>query len=411
MTISGFALPNAPVRSASPRATPSVERHRWRMGIEARVLVMLTAALIAFGLATLYSASALEATLRGQPSWHFLFRQSTGVVLGIVAFAIVAKLDAERFREWAWPMMGVAIATLLFTVLPFEPFLAMSPEIHGSRRFLFGGSLQPSEFGKLALVVWTAMLIVKKGGEAGLRRLSKGMMPFLVVLAVLCGLAALEPDLSVVMFYTMVMAVMLFAAGARIGHFVLVGSAGLVLLWSEVHRLEYVLRRVLGFAGADGASEAVRHQLNQSLIAVGSGGLFGVGFGQGRQQSGFLPLSYNDFIGGAIGEEWGFIGMAGMIVAYALWGWLGFRIAKQARSPFLQLVAIGLTVTMIITAYLHIGVVIGLLPTTGLTLPFISYGRSNVLLSLVMTGILVNIGSVRERVIGERATDPLSARR
>jgi cell division protein FtsW len=178
-----------------------------------------------------------------------------------------------------------------------------------------------------------------------------------------------------------------------------------------VHRLEYVLRRILGFAGADGAGEMVQHQLTQSLIAVGSGGLFGVGFGQGRQQSGFLPLSYNDFIGSSIGEEWGFVGMAGLILAYALWGWLGFRIARQARSPFLQLVAIGLTVTMIVTAYLHIGVVIGLLPTTGLTLPFISYGRSNILLSLVMTGILVNIGSTRERVIGERATDPLAARR
>jgi cell division protein FtsW (lipid II flippase) len=111
-----------------------------------------------------------------------------------------------------------------------------------------------------------------------------------------------------------------------------------------------------------------------------------------------------------VGEEWGFVGMAGLIVAFALWCWLGFRIAKLARSPFQQLVAIGLTVTMVITAFLHLGVVIGLLPTTGLTLPFISYGRSNIVLSLLLTGILVNIGSTKERVIGDAATDPLSRR-
>jgi cell division protein FtsW len=152
----------------------------------------------------------------------------------------------------------------------------------------------------------------------------------------------------------------------------------------------------------------VNYQLVQSLIAVGSGGWFGAGFGEGRQVNGFLPLSYDDFIGGSIGEEWGFIGLGALVALYALWGWLGFRIAKQARTPFQALVAIGVTTTTIITAYLHIGVVIGLLPTTGLTLPFISFGRSNLILSMLMTGILVNIGSTRERVIGGGATDPLA---
>jgi cell division protein FtsW len=346
----------------------------------------------------------------GHPSWHFLFRQLVGMAAGVVAFAVAAKTDAERWRGWAWPLMGITIFALLLTVLPFTR--AIAPPINGSRRFLLGGSLQPSELGKLALVIWTAMLIVKKGGEEGLRRLSKGLFPFLVILGVLCLLVVLEPDLSVVLFYGLVMGVMLFAAGARIGHFVLLGSAAVPLVWTEVHRLEYVLRRILGFAaGASDSTAQVNHQLQQSLIAVGSGGLFGVGFGQGRQQFGFLPLPYNDFIASNVGEEWGFLGLGGLILVYALWGWLGFRIAKAARTPFQQLVAIGLTVTMIVTAYLHLGVVIGLLPTTGLTLPFISYGRSNVLLSLLITGVLVNIGSVKERVIGERATDPLAASR
>jgi cell division protein FtsW len=409
MTTSAIPMPAG--ASATPRTTGVIsDRTRWRMSMEAKILVIITAALLAFGLATLYSASAGVAMQAGRPSWHFLLRQLTGAAVGIVAFAIAAKMDAERWRAWAWPLMGLTIFALLLTVLPFTKGIA--PPINGSRRFLLGGSIQPSEFGKLALVIWTAMLIVKKGGEEGLRRLSKGLVPFLVILGVLGALAALEPDLSVAVFYAGVMFVMLFAAGARIGHFVVLGVVGLPVGWQYLQKFEYAIRRIMGFAsGAADSVEQVNHQLQQSLIAVGSGGLFGVGFGQGRQQFGFLPLPYNDFIGSNVGEEWGFLGMLGLIVAYAMWGWLGFRIAKQARSPFQQLTAIGLTVTMLVTAYLHLGVVIGLLPTTGLTLPFISYGRSNILLSLLLTGILVNIGSVRERVVGERATDPLAARR
>jgi cell division protein FtsW len=220
-------------------------------------------------------------------------------------------------------------------------------------------------------------------------------------------MAAFEPDLSTVLFFALQMVIIVFAAGARIGHFVFLGIVFTPILWAETQRLQYVMERLMGFSEMAGAAHAkVNYQLVQSLIAVGSGGWFGAGFGEGRQQNGFLPLSYDDFIGSSIGEEWGFVGIAALISLYALWGWIGFRIAKQARTPFQSLVAIGITTTMIITAYLHIGVVIGLLPTTGLTLPFISFGRSNLILSMLMTGILVNIGSARERVMAERATDP-----
>ncbi len=167
--------------------------------------------------------------------------------------------------------------------------------------------------------------------------------------------------------------------------------------------------RVFSFMDADKAPQELSYQLRQSLIAVGSGGFFGRGFGNGRQQYGYVPMGFNDFIAATIGEEWGFLGLTALVLAFAVYTWLGVRIARQARTPFLQLVAIGCTATTAITAYLHIGVVIGLLPTTGLTLPFISYGRTNLLVSMAMTGILVNIGSVRERVFNASATDPLMA--
>lgn len=412
MTAVGDIFSPAGTRTTPERSTRAVpqERVRWRMTLEARVLLVITAALLVFGLTTLYSASAIVAVQEGRPGWFFLYRQLTGVAAGIVALAVLAKWDAERWRDYAWPLMALAFATMLMTVLP-GPFERLAPPINGSRRFLLGGSIQPSEFAKLAVIVWTAMLIVKKGGGEGLRRLTKGLMPFGIILVGLSILCGLQPDFSVVLFYAVVMGAMLFAAGARIGHFVFLGVLSLPIVWSEINRLEYIMRRILGFAGVSGAEAEVKYQLTQSLIAVGSGGLWGVGFGQGRQQYGFLPLPYNDFIGSNIGEEWGFVGMLGIILLFALWAWLGFRIAKQARTPFTQLVALGITITTVITAYLHIGVVIGLLPTTGLTLPFVSYGRSNILLTMVTTGILLNIGSVAERVVGDRATDPLAARR
>ena len=380
-------------------------RDRWRMGVEARALVLLTAALLSFGLAVLYSASAIVAVQADLASTHYLSRQISGLGVGVIAFAVAAKLDAERWNRWAWPFMTGTILLLFVIVLPFTTSIA--PRINGSRRFLFGASLQPSEIGKLAVIVWTSMLLVKKGDQ--MRRLTKGLLPFLVVIGVLDLLVVLEPDLSVAIMYTLVAGIVLFAGGVRIGHFVVLGMVGVPVLWHEMERLQYVLLRMVTFLDPGAPLPETKYQLWQTLIAVGSGGFFGRGFGEGRQQLGFVPFGYNDFIGSSIGEEWGFFGLLMLTLAFAAYAWLGFRIARSARSPFLQLVAIGLTVTVVTTAFLHIGVVVGLLPTTGLTLPFISYGRSNLVLSLFMTGMLVNIGSTKERLHGAAATDPLAA--
>ncbi|MFI5255731.1 MAG: FtsW/RodA/SpoVE family cell cycle protein [Gemmatimonadales bacterium] len=386
------------------RSVPSAQaRDRWRMGPEARGLVLVMAALVAFGLAVLYSASAIVAMQEGRDSWYYIARQCTGVLAGVVAFAVAAKLPAERWHGWAWPLMWLTIVMLLLCLVLPE---SIAPRINGSKRFLFGSSFQPSEFGKLGVVLWTSMLIVKKGEQ--LRRLTKGVLPFFVVVGLLDILAALEPDLSVSMLYTLLLAVLLFAGGVRVAHFVTLFALAIPLLWKEIEKVQYALLRLTSFLDPGTAPSQLNYQLKQSLIAVGSGGVFGVGFGQGRQQYGFLPFPYSDFIASNIGEEWGFVGLFTVTLAFAAYALLGFRIARRARSPFLQLVAVGLTFVTVITAYLHIGVVVGLLPTTGLTLPFVSYGRSNIVLTMFLTGILVNIGSTKERVIGQGATDPLA---
>jgi cell division protein FtsW len=395
-------MASAPVTADIVEARTDV-RERWRMGSEAQWLMLISAVLIAFGLAVLYSASAIVAMNEQRASTFYLMRQITGVVIGVVAFAVAAKVDAERLHRLAWPIMVITIATMFLALVLPE---SIAPRLNGSKRFLFSGSFQPSELGKLGVIVWVSMLVVKKGDA--LRRLTKGLVPFLVVIGVLDVLAALEPDLSVAMLYTLLMALLLFVGGARMSHFVALGALAIPVLWHKIERLQYALLRLSSFLDPGSAPSAVGYQLQQSLVAVGSGRVLGVGFGEGRQQYGFLPYPFSDFIGSNVGEEWGFVGLAAVTIAFALYGLLGFRIARRARSPFLQLVAVGLTFTTVLTAYLHIAVVIGLVPTTGLTLPFISYGRSNLILTMLFTGILVNIGSARERVFGSRATDPMA---
>ena len=375
------------------------------MGPEARALSAITATIVVFGLAALFSASAFVAIQEGHDGTYYLVRQAAGVLGGIVVFALAAKTDAERWEKWAWPLMGLSLLLMLVTVLPFTESIA--PRVHGSRRFLRGSSMQPSELAKLAVVIWTAMLVIKKG--AAMRRLTKGVLPALVIVGLLTILALLEPDLSASVYFLLLMGVVMFAGGARIGHFVALGIVGVPLLWQRIERLQYVLLRMTSFFDPGSATHEVSYQLRQSLIGVGSGGLLGRGFGQGHQQYGFLPFPFSDFIGSNVGEEWGFVGIAALVAAFAVYGALGMRIARTARSPFLSLVAIGLTFTVVSTAFIHLGVVIGLLPTTGLTLPFVSYGRSNLLLSLLSTGILVNVGSVRERLVSSAPTDPLGA--
>ena len=378
-------------------------RYRWRMENPARIIVLVTAALLAFGLAVLYSASAFDAVnnprLGSTSGAYYLLKQLSGVAVGAIVFAIAAKVDAARLEKLAWPLMIFAIVTM-------TAVLILGTAVNGSKRFLIGNSFQPSEFAKLAVIVWVSMLIVKKG--EGLRRLSKGLLPFLLVIGLLDVLAALEPDLSVAMLFTLIMGMLLYVGGARMAHFIFLGALAMPILWRQVGGTAYAEQRIASFFGDSTASEHVSYQLNQSLIAVGSGGLTGKGFGEGWQQFGFLPYPYSDFIASNIGEEWGFIGLFVVALCFAVYALQGFRIARQARSQFLQLVAIGLTFTTVLTAYLHIGVVIGLLPTTGLTLPFISYGRSNLVLSLLFTGILVNIGSKREKIVGGSATDPMA---
>jgi len=370
-------------------------RHPGELRWETRLLGVVTLILLAFGVAATYGAASLV-TVKGQNvGLEFAARQLTGAALGGLLLLWASRQDYYRWRTWAWPLLLATIGLLLIPLLPFTRHI--SPVLNGARRWVDFGPInfQPSELARLVVVVWCAMLASKKGAQV--REFRKGVIPFIVVLGLVSVLILLEPNLSMATLVALLGGLVLFTAGAKIGHFFLLGGVGVILVFHQIRDAQYRLARVLTFLNPGDATTEAGFQIHQSLVGIGSGGLFGTGFGQGQQKLGYLPYAYSDFLFSTIGEEWGFIGVLVVVLLFALFCWLGFRIARTAAEPFGQYLAVGLTATIGLTAFMHMAVSLGLIPTTGLTLPFMSYGRSSQVISLLGTGILINIGRLRGR--------------
>lgn len=379
-----------PLRSGSAVWSGSAsDRAGERGGWEGGALFLVSLLLVSFGLVTLYSASAVMAQTAGLPDYYFVIRQAGGSAAGLVLLALAARLDYRWWRQVAGPLILVALGVLLMTVLPWTEGIA--PRINGARRWLMLGpvSVQPSEFAKIALIVWTAALAVKK--QERLPSLSRGLLPFLVGWGAVIGLIMLQPNLSAAVLVGLLAALVVFAGGARIGHFILLGVVGLPLLWGQVESVAYRMRRILAFLDPTHDQAGISYQINQALIALGSGGFAGRGFGRGGQKFGFLPELHNDFIFAVLGEEWGFLGAAGVVLLFAAFGVIGYRVARNAPDLFGSLLAIGLTNLIVVQALLHIAVNVALVPTTGVTLPFFSYGRSSLLVCMASVGVLISI--------------------
>jgi cell division protein FtsW len=364
---------------------------RW----ETRLLGTVTALLLGFGIAATYGAASLV-TVRGQSAGlDFVMRQLSGALLGGVLLLLASRQDYYRWRTMAWPLLLVTLVLLLIPVLPFTTGIA--PTVNGARRWIELGplGLQPSEVARLAVVVWCAMLAAKKGKQ--IREFKKGMLPFIVVLGLVSLLILLQPNLSMATLVALLGGLVLFASGAKIGHFFLLSGAAVILVFHQIRDAQYRLARLVTFLNPGDATTEAGFQIHQSLVGIGSGGIVGTGFGQGQQKLGYLPYAYSDFLFSTIGEEWGFLGVFTVVSLFALFCWLGFRIARTAADPFGQYLAVGLTAAIGLTAFMHMAVSLGLMPTTGLTLPFMSYGRSSQVISLLATGILINIGRSRGR--------------
>ncbi|HWB41162.1 MAG TPA: putative peptidoglycan glycosyltransferase FtsW [Gemmatimonadales bacterium] len=375
--------------------TPRPVRNPGELRWETRLLGTVTALLLGFGIAATYGAASLV-TVRGQSvGLDFAIRQLSGALMGGALLLLASRQDYYRWRLLAWPLLLVTLVLLLIPVLPFTTDIA--PTVNGARRWIQLGplSFQPSELARVAVVVWCAMLAAKKGSQV--REFKKGMLPFILVLGLVSFLILLQPNLSMATLVALLGGLVLFTSGAKIGHFILLTGAGMILVFHQIRDAQYRLARLVTFLNPGDATTEAGFQIHQSLIGIGSGGVFGTGFGQGQQKLGYLPYAYSDFLFSTIGEEWGFVGVLVVVSLFALFCWLGFRIARTATDPFGQYLAVGLTGAIGLTAFMHMAVSLGLMPTTGLTLPFMSYGRSSQIISLLATGILINIGRSRGR--------------
>lgn len=387
-------------------SAPAV-RHPGEMRWETRLLAIVSVVLLAFGIAAVANAT-LTVRSGSAVGSMVVVRQFLGLGVGLLAAFITSLIDYRKLRAWAWPLLGVVVLMLL--VVKFGPS-SIAPTRNGARRWLALGFLpqfQPSELARIAVAIWAAMLATKKG--ALVRDFKRGALPFLLVLGSIFILIEREPNLSMAILVAMTGGIVLFVAGARIGHALLVVSLAALLAVSLAWTTQYRKERLLSYACrlpvvsamaacpevADGLGED--YQQTQSMNGIASGGLTGKGYGAGMLKLGHIPEAGTDFLFATIGEEWGFVGVSLLVLLYSTFVWMGFRIARTASDPFGTYLAAGLTFGIGFSAFAHMAVDLGLFPVTGLTLPFMSQGLSSLITNCMIVGILLSIGQARGKL-------------
>ena len=373
------------VAARTPRSLPETGLGR---GWEPAAIVVLTVSLLVFGLVTLHSASSVMAQQGDLPHYYYVARQGVGVLIGLVIMIVCACMPTEWWRQMAHHIMLASVLLLVIVVLPFTE--AIAPTINGARRWLrLGVTIQPSDVAKLAVLIWTAAVAVRK--RKYFHSLGKGLAPFLVAWSVVLVLVALEPDLSTALLIAALGGTIVVVAGARLSHFVFLGLLAVPFIAPTVTSGYRRARWESLLLDPGTVPNGATYQSYQSLVAIGSGGMTGVGFGEGRQKFGFLPEAHNDFIFAMIGEEWGLVGTLAVILCYLALIAMAFRVARRARNLFSELLAVGVATLIGLQAFLHIGVGLGVFPATGLSLPFISFGRTNLVTMLAAVGILLAV--------------------
>ena len=350
-----------------------------------RILFTAAVLLVCVSVVMVYSASAALALDRFGQAYLFLTKQALWTALGLAALAVSMRIDYRTYRNEAfiWSLTGV-VCLLLVLVLFRAP-------VNGARRWLnFGGlGIQPSELAKMAAVLFTALTLERRMHR--IDDLSYSLLPIAIVVGGMSGLILLQPDLGTAVSLLLVVGTMVFAAGLHYRYLVVTALAAAPILYLVIVSAPYRLRRLLAFwdPWADPLGEGF--QIIQSLIAVGTGGVFGRGLMGGVQKLFFLPEPHTDFIYAVIGEELGLIGTSTVLLCFCVIAWRGVRIAMRAQDVFGSFLALGVTTMIAVQALVNISVVLGLLPTKGIPLPLVSSGGSSLLISLLGVGVLLNV--------------------
>ncbi|GHU71224.1 stage V sporulation protein E [Clostridia bacterium] len=360
--------------------------------VDKGVLIALALLLMA-GLVVLFSASYYIYQDSGN-AFAKVRQQLFGIAVGTGAMIFLSRIDYSFWRK-TWVVVGMLAVSAVLLVL----VIAVAEPINGSKRWLSiaGTSFQPSELAKFAVVLFMANALSRMGDN--ILRFFKGIIPVLIVPGVAFLLILEQPNLSTAGSIIIVSFIMIYIAGAKFRHLgiltVLGGAVGAFYAWSEPYRRE----RLLSFTDPFAKMSDEGYQLSQSLIAFGSGGLFGMGLGQGRQKMAYLPYPESDFIFAIVGEDFGLLGCIVVVALYLAFIFAGMRVALNCQDKFGCLLASGITMMIGVQALLNMGVVIGLLPTTGLPLPFFSAGGTSIMIFMAAIGILLNISRTNEMVV------------
>ena len=342
-------------------------------------------ALALFGVIMVYSASAVVAASENHSQSFYVVRQGVWTLIGLGAMYVGMRLDYGLLRnaKLAYGLLGLT-AVLLVAVFAFPP-------INGARRWIrFAGfSLQPSEISKLALAIFLARFLERRAGREG--DFWRTFVPAVFVTGVLALLIVAEPDLGTSLMLAVVCTVMLFTAGARLKHMALAAAPALAGVVGLLLFVPWRLRRVLVFLDPWADPQGSGYQVVQSLLAVGSGGVHGLGFTEGRQKMFFLPFAHSDFIFAVVSEELGLFGGLAVVALFGLFLWRGMRAALRAPDRFGMLLGLGIVTGIVAQALFNMSVVLSMLPTKGIPLPFISYGGSSLVPTLFAVGVLLNI--------------------
>ena len=349
-----------------------------------KALFLLTCGLVIFGIIMIYNASAILAERRFNDSTLFLKKQFLWAILGLFLMICVSRIDYNILQRLS-PYIMVTSFFLLVIVL------IVGRNVGGASRWLKVGflSFQPSEFAKISMIIYLACSLDKK--HSRLKNFKRGLLPHLIVLGTFCFLILLEPDLGGAILLASVGLIMFFMGGVKIGYLVYLLLGVLPFLYLVIIKVSYRRRRILSFINPWSDPQCNGYQIIQSLLALGTGGLFGRGLGNSRQKLLFLPEPHTDFIFPIIGEEWGLIGTLFILSLFILFALQGRNISLKAPNLFGSLLAAGITFMITFQAILNIAVVTACLPTKGLPLPFLSFGGSSLLFNLIGVGILLNI--------------------
>ncbi len=364
-----------------------IKRHRiFSIGLEYYFLFIITLILSIIGIVMISSASIPVGERYFNDSYWFIRRQVIWWFISFPCFLAASRIDYKKYRRFSNFIILIVIGMLALVLIP-----GFSIESGGAKRWLnlWFFNPQPSEFAKLALVLFFSDYLGRRYIEdPGIKRI---LWPSFSVLCLVTILIFLEPDLSTVIVIWLIIFIIMFVGGVKLKHIISLGFIGALVTMGYMFAEDYRRERLLAFIYGSTESGGINFQINQSLIALGSGNIIGVGFGNSVQKYSYLPEAQTDFIFAIIGEELGLIGTMLIVILFLLFAFFGIRVCLKTNDYYGRVLSAGLTSLIVIPAIINITVVTGLMPVTGLTLPFISFGGSSLLLSMISVGILLNI--------------------